>query len=104
MGGWGRQFFNISPAGKVLPCHAAESITGLEFESVRSNHSIAWIWQNSEAFNRYRGIGWMPEPCQSCEFKEIDFGGFCFHGVSLTRGARENDPAPPPLPPPHAIF
>ena len=24
MGGWGRQFFNISPAGKVLPCHAAE--------------------------------------------------------------------------------
>ncbi len=64
MGGWGRQFFNISPAGKVLPCHAAESITGLEFESVRSNHSIAWIWQNSEAFNRYRGTGWMPEPCQ----------------------------------------
>ena len=48
MGGWGRQFFNISPAGKVLPCHAAESITGLEFESVRSNHSIAWIWQNSK--------------------------------------------------------
>ena len=31
MGGWGRQFFNISPAGKILPCHAAESITGLEF-------------------------------------------------------------------------
>ena len=24
MGGWGRQFFNISPAGKILPCHAAE--------------------------------------------------------------------------------
>ena len=35
MGGWGRQFFNISPAGKILPCHAAETITGLEFESVR---------------------------------------------------------------------
>src|ERR1700758_2223683 len=31
MGGWGRQFFNISPSGKILPCHAAESITGLEF-------------------------------------------------------------------------
>src|SRR5712692_11648940 len=75
MGGWGRQFFNISPAGKILPCHAAETITGLEFESVRSNRSIAWIWQNSEAFNRYRGTGWMPEPCKSCEFREIDFGG-----------------------------
>src|SRR3954471_24280508 len=44
MGGWGRQFFNISPSGKILPCHAAETITGLEFLSVRSNHSIAWIW------------------------------------------------------------
>jgi pyrroloquinoline quinone biosynthesis protein E len=30
MGGWGRQFFNISPAGKIPPCHA-ETITGLEF-------------------------------------------------------------------------
>ena len=72
MGGWGRQFFNISPSGKILPCHAAESISGLEFESVRSNHSIAWIWQHSEAFNRYRGTGWMPEPCKSCEFREVD--------------------------------
>src|SRR6202158_2563878 len=75
MGGWGRQFFNISPSGKILACHAAESITGLEFLSVRSNHSIAWIWQNSEAFNRYRGTGWVPDTCRSCEIREIDFGG-----------------------------
>src|SRR3546814_9307659 len=34
MGGWGRQFLNISPAGKVLPCHAAESITTLTFDRV----------------------------------------------------------------------
>src|SRR5215207_2932962 len=93
MGGWGRQFFNISPAGKVLPCHAAESITGLEFESVRSNHSIAWIWQNSEAFNRYRGTGWMPEPCKSCEFKEIDFGGCRCQAFALTGDAGNTDPA-----------
>ena len=93
MGGWGRQFFNISPAGKVLPCHAAESITGLEFESVRSNHSIAWIWQNSEAFNRYRGTGWMPEPCKSCEFREIDFGGCRCQAFALTGDAGNTDPA-----------
>ena len=84
MGGWGRQFFNISPAGKILPCHAAETITGLEFLSVRSNHSIAWIWQNSEAFNRYRGTGWMKEPCKSCEFREIDFGGCRCQAFALT--------------------
>ncbi len=93
MGGWGRQFFNISPAGKVLPCHAAESITGLEFESVRSNHSIAWIWQNSEAFNRYRGTGWMKEPCKSCEFREIDFGGCRCQAFALTGDAANTDPA-----------
>ena len=93
MGGWGRQFFNISPAGKVLPCHAAESITGLEFESVRSNRSIAWIWQNSEAFNRYRGTGWMPEPCKSCEFREIDFGGCRCQAFALTGDAGNTDPA-----------
>src|SRR2546429_52611 len=93
MGGWGRQFFNISPAGKVLPCHAAESITGLEFESVRSNHSIAWIWQNSEAFNRYRGTGWMPEPCKSCEFPDIAFVGCRCHAFALTGDAGNTDPA-----------
>ena len=93
MGGWGRQFFNISPAGKVLPCHAAESITGLDFESVRSNHSIAWIWQNSDAFNRYRGTGWMKEPCKTCEFREIDFGGCRCQAFALTGDAANTDPA-----------
>ena len=93
MGGWGRQFFNISPSGKVLPCHAAESITGLQFESVRSNHSIAWIWQNSEAFNRYRGTGWMPEPCKSCEFREVDFGGCRCQAFALSGDAANTDPA-----------
>lgn len=92
MGGWGRQFFNISPSGKILPCHAAETITGLEFESVR-DHSIAWIWQNSEAFNRYRGTGWMPEPCQSCEYKEVDYGGCRCQAFALTGNAANTDPA-----------
>src|SRR6202142_2072282 len=93
MGGWGRQFFNISPSGKILPCHAAETITGLEFESVRSNHSIAWIWQNSDALNRYRGTGWMAEPCKSCEFREVDSGGCRCQAFALTGDAGNTDPA-----------
>lgn len=92
MGGWGRQFFNISPSGKVLPCHAAETITGLAFESVR-DRSIAWIWQNSDAFNRYRGTGWMPEPCRSCDYREIDFGGCRCQAFALTGDAASTDPA-----------
>ena len=93
MGGWGRQFFNISPAGKVLPCHAAETITGLEFDSVRGNKSIEWIWQNSDAFLKYRGTGWMPEPCVSCEFREVDWGGCRCQAFALTGDASNTDPA-----------
>lgn len=92
MGGWGQQFFNISPSGKVLPCHAAESITGLEFDSVR-DHSLAWIWENSSAFNLYRGTDWMPEPCRSCPSKEEDFGGCRCQAFALTGDASATDPA-----------
>ncbi len=92
MGGWGRQFFNISPSGKVLPCHAAETITGLAFDSVR-DHSIAWIWENSEALNRYRGTGWMPEPCRSCDHREEDYGGCRCQAFALTGDAGNTDPA-----------
>jgi pyrroloquinoline quinone biosynthesis protein E len=93
MGGWGRQFFNISPQGKILPCHAAESITGLNFESVRGNRSIAQIWENSDAFEKYRGTGWMPEPCKSCEFREVDWGGCRCQAFALTGDAGNTDPA-----------
>ena len=39
-GGWGRVAINVSPTGKALPCHAAESIPGLEFWNVR-DHSLS---------------------------------------------------------------
>jgi pyrroloquinoline quinone biosynthesis protein E len=92
MGGWGRQFFNISPSGKVLPCHAAETITGLDFDSVR-DRPLAWIWDHSEALNAYRGTEWMPEPCRSCEWKEADFGGCRCQAFALTGSAGNTDPA-----------
>ena len=49
MGGWGQRFFNITPTGKVLPCHAAETITGLSFD-IRAGRSLREIWESSEAF------------------------------------------------------
>ena len=93
MGGWGRQFFNISPSGKspALPRRRVHHRAGIR--SVRSNHSIAWIWQHSEAFNRYRGTGWMKEPCRSCDFREIDFGGCRCQAFALTGDAGNTDPA-----------
>jgi len=92
MGGWGRQFLNISPAGKVLPCHAAESLPGFEFPSVKTA-GLAEIWHGSEAFNRFRGTAWMPEPCRSCERREIDWGGCRCQAFALTGDAARTDPA-----------
>lgn len=92
MGGWGRRFLNVNPAGKVLPCHAAESIPGLSFDSVH-DHSLAWIWENSSAFNKYRGTAWMPEPCKSCDRAELDWGGCRCQAYALTGEAGTVDPA-----------
>ena len=92
MGGWGRQFLNISPAGKVLPCHAAESLPGFDFPSVRRS-SLSEIWYHSAAFNRFRGTRWMPEPCQSCDRREIDWGGCRCQAFALTGDATRTDPA-----------
>ncbi|MGH6948427.1 MAG: pyrroloquinoline quinone biosynthesis protein PqqE, partial [Kiloniellales bacterium] len=92
MGGWGRRFLNISPAGKVLPCHAAESVTSLRFERV-GERSLRDIWESSEAFVRFRGTDWMPEPCRSCDRREIDWGGCRCQAFALTGDAARTDPA-----------
>jgi pyrroloquinoline quinone biosynthesis protein E len=91
VGGWGQRSLNVTPAGKVLPCHAAESIPGLEFWSVRE-HTLADIWKNSPAFNAFRGTDWMAEPCRSCERRDIDFGGCRCQAFALTGNARATDP------------
>jgi pyrroloquinoline quinone biosynthesis protein E len=92
MGGWGRRFLNVSPSGNVLPCHAAETIAGMSFESVR-DRSLAEIWSSSDAFNRFRGTAWMPEPCRSCARKEIDWGGCRCQAFAITGDAADTDPA-----------
>ena len=92
MGGWARRFINISPAGKALPCHAAESLPGFEFPSVRTQ-SLRDIWNESPAFLRFRGTGWMPEPCKSCDRREIDWGGCRCQAFALTGDAARTDPA-----------
>lgn len=91
MNGWGRQTINLTPAGKGLPCHAAETIPGLEFWNVRER-SLADIWQNSPAFNAFRGTDFLPETCQRCERIEIDRGGCRCQALMMTGDARQMDP------------
>ena len=91
VGGWGRRSLNVTPAGKVLPCHAAEVIPNLEFWHVQ-DHSLADIWVNSPAFKAFRGTAWMKEPCRSCERRDIDYGGCRCQAFMLTGDAAAADP------------
>ena len=92
VGGWGRRSLNVTPSGRVLPCHAAESIPGLTFWNVRE-HSLADIWARSPAFNAFRGTDFLPAPCATCERREIDFGGCRCQAFALTGDAANTDPA-----------
>jgi pyrroloquinoline quinone biosynthesis protein E len=92
MGGWASEILNVTPTGTVLPCHAAETIKGMHFESVRER-PLAEIWYRSDSFNRFRGTSWMPEPCRSCERRDIDFGGCRCQAFAMTGDAAATDPA-----------
>ena len=92
MHGWGQKHLTVNPAGEVLPCPTAHEIKSLTFDNVREK-SLMWIWKESEAFNRFRGTEWMPDPCRSCEFREVDFGGCRCQAALITGDATVTDPA-----------
>jgi PqqA peptide cyclase len=92
MGGWGRQVMVIAPDGRAMPCHAADSLLHLEFSNVRTR-TLADIWANDDAFNAYRGTDWMPQPCATCDRREIDWGGCRCQALALAGDAGATDPA-----------
>jgi len=92
MGGWGRISLNVTPSGKVLPCHAAETIADLAFDNVRDK-PLSEIWESSESFRAFRGLDWMEEPCRSCERKALDWGGCRCQAFALAGRAEATDPA-----------
>jgi pyrroloquinoline quinone biosynthesis protein E len=91
VGGWGQRSLNVTPSGRVLPCHAAETLPDMEFWNVRE-HSLADIWDNAPSFRAFRGTEWMQEPCRSCARREVDFGGCRCQAFALTGDARATDP------------
>jgi pyrroloquinoline quinone biosynthesis protein E len=101
MNGWGHQQMLIDPAGRVLPCHAAAVIPGLDLPSTRE-HGLQWIWEDSPAFNRFRDESWMPEPCRTCDRRTRDFGGCRCQAFLLAGDAAATDPVCT-LAPRHAV-
>jgi len=92
MSGWGKRYLLVSPDGLALPCHLAHTLPGLSFDNVQER-SLADIWHHSAAFAAFRGEAWMPEPCKSCDRREIDFGGCRCQAFHLTGNAAVTDPA-----------
>ena len=91
MGGWGRKLMLITPTGDVLPCHAAQVIAGLSFENVK-DHGLREIWEQSAAFQKFRGEDWMQQPCKTCDRREQDFGGCRCQALLLAGNAAATDP------------
>ena len=91
MGGWGSTGLNIAPDGTVLPCHAAQTIPGLRFQNVATSE-LSEIWYRGHAFMAFRGTDWMPELCQTCDRRDIDFGGCRCQAMALTGDPTATDP------------
>ncbi|MEQ1622382.1 MAG: pyrroloquinoline quinone biosynthesis protein PqqE [Methylococcales bacterium] len=91
MNGWGTTFLTIAPDGVALPCHSARDLPGLDCPNVK-DFSIEQIWNESKAFNFFRGFEWMQEPCRSCDEKEKDFGGCRCQAYLMTGDMNSTDP------------
>lgn len=89
--GWGQVYLVVTPDGQTLPCHGATHITTLRFDNVK-DRSLGWIWQESPAFQAFRGDEWMKEPCRTCPRKTVDFGGCRCQAFILTGDAANTDP------------
>lgn len=91
MNGWGSTFMTVTPDGTALPCHTARMLPGLSFPNVRTS-GLREIWYDSEGFNRFRGQGWMKEPCASCEERDRDLGGCRCQAYLLAHDPAVADP------------
>jgi pyrroloquinoline quinone biosynthesis protein E len=92
MGGWGQLAIVVDPTGRLLPCHEAGELPGLEFWNVRE-HSVEQCWSEAPGMQAYRGTEWMREPCRSCPERERDFGGCRCQAFRLLGDATLTDPA-----------
>ncbi|GAA4768587.1 pyrroloquinoline quinone biosynthesis protein PqqE [Actinomycetospora chibensis] len=90
MGGWGDRQLVIGPEGNAWPCLSAHELP-LPKANVRE-HPLDWIWRSSPMFTAFRGTDWMPDPCRSCERREVDLGGCRCQAFQLTGDMTRTDP------------
>ncbi len=91
MNGWGSVFLSVAPDGLAMPCHNARDLPGLALPNVKDT-PLGEIWKRSQAFNAYRGDGWMRAPCRTCDERHTDFGGCRCQAFQITGDAANADP------------
>ena len=81
----------VTPNGDVLPCPAAQIAAAAARQRARATR-----WRGSGPSRRcstaFRGTDWMPDPCRSCDRRELDFGGCRCQAFQLTGDAARTDP------------
>lgn len=90
MGGWASRQLTVAPNGDVLPCPAAQTLP-FPRANVRAQ-ALDRIWTDAPVMTAFRGTDWMPDPCRSCDRREIDFGGCRCQAFQLTGEAGRTDP------------
>ncbi|MDD7938936.1 pyrroloquinoline quinone biosynthesis protein PqqE [Actinomycetospora lutea] len=90
MGGWGSRQLVVGPEGNAWPCLSAHELP-LPRANVRE-HDLPWIWRSSPLFSAFRGTDWMPDPCRSCDRREVDLGGCRCQAFQLTGDMNRTDP------------
>ena len=65
--------------------------------------SFEEIWPESQAFNFFRCLDGMKEPCRSCDEKEKDYGGCRCQAYLLTGNMYNADPVCSKSPDHHVI-
>ena len=68
-------------------------LPGLTPSRTCASSTLREIWFDSDGFNRFRGKGWMKEPCRSrASFKDEDLGGCRCQAYMLAQDAAAADP------------
>ena len=93
MGGWGRSQIVVAPDGRVLPCHGAAELPGLEFWRPSPSASLADMLGRRARLERFRGEAWMPGAVPDCTGAHRDFGGCRCQAFQLVGDAAATDPA-----------
>ena len=82
--------------GPAMPRRRNPARAPPRWPSAHPTASLREVWLNhSEAFNRYRGTAWMPEPCRSCDPGARSIGAAAAARLSPSPAMRRAPPTRP---------